>query len=123
MISRNELYRLTRNLAFMNGDLREEVPILKLQTMTRWTFTFQNELPRLWLGAIQLNGTATMLIEIKGQTQTLGQKQNEMLKETAKVPVIAVLNGLADGSLENADPAVYDAIPSTALGVSPGDKH
>lgn len=79
--------------------------------------------PGSGLGAIQLNGTATMLIEIKGQTQTLGQKQNGMLKETAKVPVIAVLNGLADGSLENADPAVYDAIPSTALGVSPGDKH
>ncbi|WP_180229957.1 hypothetical protein [Bacillus sp. AFS073361] len=34
-----------------------------------------------------------------------------MLKETAKVPVMAVLNRLADGSIENADPAVYDAIP------------
>ncbi|WP_121613570.1 M14 family zinc carboxypeptidase [Mesobacillus foraminis] len=79
--------------------------------------------PGSGLGAIQLNGTATMLIEIKGQTQTLGQKQNGMLKETAKIPVMAVLNGLADGSLEKADPAVYDAIPGTALGISPGDKH
>ncbi|WP_144555451.1 M14 family zinc carboxypeptidase [Bacillus sp. X1(2014)] len=78
--------------------------------------------PGSGLGAIQLNGTATMLIEIKGQTQTLGQKQNGMLKETAKVPVMAVLNSLADGSLENADPAVYDAIPDYALPVSPGDK-
>ncbi|PRS34214.1 hypothetical protein C6W19_18960 [Bacillus sp. RJGP41] len=42
MIFRNKLYRLTRNLAFINGDLREEVPILKLQTETRWTFTFQS---------------------------------------------------------------------------------
>ncbi|MEH7334625.1 M14 family zinc carboxypeptidase [Neobacillus drentensis] len=79
--------------------------------------------PGSGLGAIQLNGTATMLIEIKGQTQTLGQKQNGMLKETAKVPVMAVLNSLADGSIENADPAVYDAIPDYALPVSPGGNH
>jgi Zinc carboxypeptidase len=80
--------------------------------------------PGSGLGAIQLNGTATMLIEIKGQTQTLGQKQNGMLKETAKIPVMAVLNGLADGTIEDADPAVYDAIPGTALGIpAGGDKH
>ncbi|MBU8915140.1 hypothetical protein BGM25_03650 [Bacillus sp. FJAT-29953] len=78
--------------------------------------------PGSGLGAIQLNGTATMLIEIKGQTQTLGQKQNGMLKETAKVPVMAVLNSLADGSIENVDPAVYDAIPNYAFGVNPGGK-
>ncbi|WP_160719213.1 M14 family zinc carboxypeptidase [Bacillus sp. USDA818B3_A] len=76
--------------------------------------------PGSGLGAIQLNGTATMLIEIKGQTQTLGQKQNGMLKETAKVPVMAVLNSLADGSIEDADPAVYDAIPEYTLPVNPG---
>ncbi|MBS4212718.1 M14 family zinc carboxypeptidase [Neobacillus rhizophilus] len=78
--------------------------------------------PGSGLGAFQLNGTATMLIEIKGQTQTLGQKQNGMLKETAKVPVMAVLNSLADGSIENVDPAVYDAIPDYAFGVNPGEK-
>jgi hypothetical protein len=76
--------------------------------------------PGSGLGAIQLNGTATMLIEIKGQTQTLGQKQNGMLKETAKVPVMAVLNSLADGSIENVDPAVYDAIPDYSLPVNAG---
>jgi hypothetical protein len=79
--------------------------------------------PGSGLGAIQLNGTATMLIEIKGQTQTLGQKQNGMLKETAKVPVMAVLNSIADGSVEKADSAVYDAIPEYALPVSPGGGH
>lgn len=76
--------------------------------------------PGSGLGAIQLNGTATMLIEIKGQTQTLGQKQNGMLIETAKVPVMAVLNGLADGSIEKADPAVYDGIPDFSHPVNPG---
>ncbi|MEH7884247.1 M14 family zinc carboxypeptidase [Bacillus sp. JJ1609] len=79
--------------------------------------------PGSGLGAIQLNGTATMLIEIKGQTQTLGQKQSGMLKETAKVPVLAVLNSLADGSIENADPAVYDAIPEFSFPVNPGGDH
>ncbi|MEH7445025.1 M14 family zinc carboxypeptidase [Bacillus sp. JJ1122] len=79
--------------------------------------------PGSGLGAIQLNGTATMLIEIKGQTQTLGQKQNGMLKETAKVPVLAVLNSLADDTIEKADPAVYDAIPEYSFPVNPGGDH
>lgn len=79
--------------------------------------------PGSGLGAIQLNGTATMLIEIKGQTQTLGQKQNGMLKETAKVPVLAVLNSLADETIEKADPAVYDAIPEYSFPVNPGGDH
>ncbi|MGA9224923.1 MAG: M14 family zinc carboxypeptidase [Mesobacillus sp.] len=79
--------------------------------------------PGSGLGAIQLNGTATMLIEIKGQTQTLGQKQNGMLKETAKVPVLAVLNSLADDTIENSDPAVYDAIPEFSFPVNPGGDH
>jgi len=79
--------------------------------------------PGSGLGAIQLNGTATMLIEIKGQTQTLGQKQNGMLKETAKVPVLAVLNSLADDTIEKADPAVYDAIPEFSFPVNPGGDH
>ncbi|MFP5114921.1 M14 family zinc carboxypeptidase [Bacillaceae bacterium C204] len=68
-------------------------------------------LPGTALGAFALNDTSIMLIEIKGQSQTLGQKQSGMLKETVKVPLYEVFKGLADGSINDIDPAIYDAIP------------
>jgi hypothetical protein len=59
-----------------------------------------------------------MLIEIKGQSQTLGQKQAGMLKETVKVPLYEVFKGLADGSIHDVDPALYDAIPESTNRIS-----
>lgn len=69
------------------------------------------DLPGSGLGAFSLNGAATMLIEIKGQTQTLGQKQNGKLKQTVKVPVYAILKALANGTVKNADASLYEEIP------------
>jgi hypothetical protein len=71
-------------------------------------------LPGTALGAFALNDTAIMLIEVKGQTQTLGQKQNGMFKQTVTVPVYEILKSLADGSIENVDTKVYDDIPKSA---------
>jgi hypothetical protein len=71
-------------------------------------------LPGTALGAFALNDTSIMLIEIKGQSQTLGQKQSGMLKETVKVPLYEVFKGLADGSISDIDPAIYDAIPEAS---------
>ncbi len=70
-------------------------------------------LPGTALGAFALNDTAIMLIEIKGQSQTLGQKQAGMLKETVKVPLYEVFKGLADGSINEVDPEIYNAIPES----------
>ena len=58
-----------------------------------------------------LNDTAIMLIEIAGQTQTLGQKANGRLAKAATNPVFAIMEALADGSIHDVDPAIYDAIP------------
>ncbi|WP_404333048.1 M14 family zinc carboxypeptidase [Mesobacillus maritimus] len=75
-------------------------------------------LPGTALGAFALNDSAIMLIEIKGQSQTLGQKQAGMLKETVKVPLYEVFKGLADGSIHDVDPALYDAIPESTNRIS-----
>ncbi|MFB5282908.1 M14 family zinc carboxypeptidase [Peribacillus sp. Hz7] len=75
-------------------------------------------LPGTALGAFALNDAAIMLIEIKGQSQTLGQKQAGMLKETVKVPLYEVFKGLADGSIYNVDPQVYDDIPESSNSIS-----
>ncbi|WLD93832.1 M14 family zinc carboxypeptidase [Alkalihalobacillus sp. AL-G] len=75
-------------------------------------------LPGTSLGAFALNDAAIMLIEIKGQSQTLGQKQSGMLKETVKAPLYEVFEALADGSIHNINPTVYDDIPEASNRIS-----
>lgn len=75
-------------------------------------------LPGTALGAFALNDTAIMLIEMKGQSQTLGQKQAGMLKETVTQPLFAVFKGLADGSINDVDTKVYDDIPESSNSIS-----
>ncbi|MFC4557815.1 M14 family zinc carboxypeptidase [Virgibacillus kekensis] len=75
-------------------------------------------LPGTALGAFALNDAAIMLIEIKGQSQTLGQKQNGMLTQTVTQPLFEVFEGLADGSIHNVDPQIYDDIPKSANRIS-----
>ncbi|MBM7608911.1 hypothetical protein JOD29_002177 [Lysinibacillus composti] len=75
-------------------------------------------LPGTALGAFALNDTSIMLIELKGQSQTLGQKQSGMLKETVTQPLMAVFKGLADGSVYEVDTKVYDDIPEASNSIS-----
>ncbi|XXM71356.1 M14 family zinc carboxypeptidase [Lysinibacillus sphaericus] len=98
--------------------LSKQITVLGYQSLQRGFSSFgaiqqypQVNYPGSGLGAIQLNGTATMLIEVKGQTQTLGQKQNGMLIQTVKTPIYDILTSLTDGSIENVDADLYDEIP------------
>lgn len=75
-------------------------------------------LPGTALGAFALNDASIMLIEIKGQSQTLGQKQSGMLKETVTQPLMAVFKGLADGSVYTVDTTIYDEIPEASNSIS-----
>jgi len=71
-------------------------------------------LPETTLGSFALNDTAIMLIEIKGQTQNLGQKQKGMLTQTSVASIYEILTALADGTIYGVDPALYDEIPESA---------
>jgi len=71
-------------------------------------------LPGTTLGTFALNDTAIMLIEIKGQTQNLGQKQSGMLTQTAVVSINEILKALADGTIHDVDASLYDEIPPSA---------
>jgi len=71
-------------------------------------------LPGTTLGSFALNDTAIMLIEIKGQTQNLGQKQSGMLTQTAVVSIYEILTALADGTIHDVDASIYDDIPESA---------
>ena len=71
-------------------------------------------LPGTTLGTFALNDTAIMLIEIKGQTQNLGQKQSGMLTQTAVTSIYEILTALADGTIHDVDASLYDEIPPSA---------
>jgi len=71
-------------------------------------------LPGTTLGTFALNDTAIMLIEIKGQTQNLGQKQSGMLTQTAVTSIYEILIALADGTIDDVDASLYDEIPESA---------
>jgi hypothetical protein len=71
-------------------------------------------LPGTTLGTFALNDSAIMLIEIKGQTGSLGQKQSGMLTQTAVVSINEILKALADGTIHDVDASLYDEIPESA---------
>ena len=64
-------------------------------------------LPGTTLGAFTLNGSGIMLYEVR----SAGVKSSGMLIRQELMGLMATLKGLADGSVYDVDPAVYDAIP------------
>ncbi|WP_369822056.1 hypothetical protein [Saccharomonospora sp. CUA-673] len=68
-------------------------------------------LPGTGLGSFALNGSGSVLYEVRGQTQTLGQKYREQLTQTVNTGLDGMLTSIATGEVEKLDPADYDAIP------------
>ncbi|BCJ67615.1 M14 family zinc carboxypeptidase [Polymorphospora rubra] len=68
-------------------------------------------LPGTALGSFALRGSATILFETRGQTQSWGQKQHGMLTKQLVTGMTGILDSIADGTLDGIDPARYDAIP------------
>jgi hypothetical protein len=65
------------------------------------------DLPGTTLGSFTLNGSAIMLYEVR----TARQKSNGMLTRQEIMGLMETLKGLADGSVLDVDPAIYDSIP------------
>ena len=72
------------------------------------------DLPGTALGSFALNGSGSVLFEVRGQTQSWGAKQRGRLITTVERGLTAIVGGVADGSAEQLDPARYDDIPRTA---------
>jgi hypothetical protein len=64
-------------------------------------------LPGTTLGSFTLNGSAIMLYEVR----SVGQKSNGLLTKQEIKGLMETFKGLADGSILDVDPAIYDAIP------------
>ncbi len=68
-------------------------------------------LPGTALGSFALRGSATILFETRGQTQSWGQKQHGMLTKQVENGLFGILNSITDGTLDNIDPDRYELIP------------
>ncbi|MBZ5201620.1 succinylglutamate desuccinylase/aspartoacylase family protein [Planomicrobium chinense] len=72
------------------------------------------DLPGTALGTYALNGSGTVLFEVRGQTQSLGQKEKGQLVKSVERGLSGIIEGVADGSVEQLDPEAYEDIPLTA---------
>ncbi|GAB3476359.1 M14 family zinc carboxypeptidase [Amycolatopsis cihanbeyliensis] len=68
-------------------------------------------LPGTGLGSFALNGSGTVLFEVRGQTQTLGQRHRGMLTRAVNIGLDGMLSAIASGQVDRLDPADYDRIP------------
>ena len=72
------------------------------------------DLPGTALGSYALNGSGTVLFEVRGQTQMMGQKEKGQLSKSVERGLSAIIEGVADGSVAELDPEDYEDIPLTA---------
>ncbi|WP_083753208.1 M14 family zinc carboxypeptidase [Actinosynnema sp. ALI-1.44] len=79
-------------------------------------------LPGTGLGTFTLNGSGAVLFEVRGQTQTLGQRHREMLTRAVGIGLDGILTAVTSGQVHNLDPAVYDRIPLTDRGGAGADE-
>ncbi|MBT2644657.1 peptidase M14 [Bacillus sp. ISL-41] len=76
------------------------------------------DLPGTALGSFALNGSGTVLFEVRGQSHSLGQKKKGQLVKAVETGLYGIINGVVDGSVEKLDAAEYNNIPQTAYSPS-----
>ncbi|PPA71150.1 peptidase M14 [Jeotgalibacillus proteolyticus] len=72
------------------------------------------DLPGTALGSYALNGSGTVLFEVRGQTQIMGQKEKGQLVKSVERGLSAIVESVADGSVYTLNPAEYETIPLTS---------
>lgn len=72
------------------------------------------ELPGTALGSFTLNGSAIMLYEVR----SVAQKSSGMLIRQSVLGILETFKGLADGSVYDVDPDLYDQIPPAGPRIS-----
>ncbi|QBP40217.1 M14 family zinc carboxypeptidase [Paenisporosarcina antarctica] len=72
------------------------------------------DLPGTALGSYALNGSGTVLFEVRGQTQMMGHKEKGQLVKSVERGLTGIIEAVADGSIETLNPEDYDNIPLTS---------
>ena len=71
------------------------------------------DLPGTALGSFALNGSGTVLFEVRGQTQSWGAKKKGQLVKAVENGLMGIVTSVADDSVDELDPTRYDDIPPT----------
>jgi hypothetical protein len=79
------------------------------------------DLPGTALGSFALNGSGAVLFEVRGQTQTLGQRYRAVLTRSVYIGLDGMLSSIASGQVNRLDPADYDAIPPRGPNIGSGE--
>jgi hypothetical protein len=61
-----------------------------------------------------LNGTGTVLFEVRGQTQTLGHHRHQHFTRAVIAGLMQMLNDVSTGAVDRIDPESFDTLPGTA---------
>jgi hypothetical protein len=69
------------------------------------------DLPGTALGSFALRGSATVLFEVIGQTQSMGQKRMGQFVTGVVDGMMGIVDALVDGTFDDIDPERYEGIP------------
>ncbi|MEU4780562.1 M14 family zinc carboxypeptidase [Micromonospora sp. NPDC023633] len=90
-------------LTVANGMLAKYGSQSKLAAIGRYLHPDAREYAGQGRSAFALNGTGTVLFEVRGQQDDLGQKQHGMLVQSVQTGIESLVSGLADGTVDRVD--------------------
>ncbi|RSM74735.1 peptidase M14 [Kibdelosporangium aridum] len=80
----------------------------------RYPHAADRDLPGQARCSFALNGTGTVLFEVRGQTQTLGQQHRERFTRAVVAGLNRMIADVSTGAVDRIDPEKFDTIPGTA---------
>jgi len=79
--------------------------------VARYLHPLTRDLPGQARSAFAMNGTATVLFEVRGQSDDWGQKQMGLLARVVEAGVLGIAKHMADGSIDTLDDGEFFKIP------------
>lgn len=102
------------------GELSRQLSMAAYDEMTRNGFVSaryphaaDRDIPGQARSSFALNGTGTVLFEVRGQTHSLGQEGRERFVQAVEAGLRGMLTGLSTGSVHRINADLYDTLPDT----------
>lgn len=108
-------------LAAMDGITESYGAQSPLAGVVRYLHPEEREFAGQGRSAFALNGSASVLFEVRGQTQSYGHKQKGMLTKTVETGLVSMLESMADGSVDELDGDDFFDYPDYGWDTSSGD--
>ncbi|NUL45222.1 zinc carboxypeptidase [Cellulosimicrobium funkei] len=108
-------------LAAMDGITESYGAQSPLAGVVRYLHPEEREFAGQGRSAFALNGSASVLFEVRGQTQSYGHKQKGMLTKTVETGLVSMLESMADGSVDELDGDDFFEYPDYGWDTASGD--